>query len=557
MECCKKPPQPAIAASDDLLSYFLLYEPPDSPRDSSWMLAVRGVFKEAYSVLSSLLTTAAAEMIVQIYLARLGPEALSAGQWINNFKLLQNSFSAVLYALYPMLGGIIGKLFELTEKNSSYQIIQHQQKLFYTTIRHAIYCASLASLILAIPFWFSGSILVNWFRQDVAIARAAERFLRYYVLGLPAYSIGAALRPALATSGKRSWSAGINLAGLPLMWLLSAGLSEGLLGLPKIGIEGLAIAMAARNWFNFLMVAGVMLFSKPIDSMVYKSNQKKELAGLELKRVFDFRRDNWRDVRSGIRDLLSEGLPLSGRLLVEWASGFFTGVSYGLLDRRLVQINSAISAVLNFVLLPSMAFSNTASQLVRTDWGRGKQEEAFKFGKICILLSFCWAGLAALTLPWFSFGLIGILAKSSELHSQEFLRYLTPLFGLNLLSQCFDSVRLCSSGVSQGVRDLKKPFFISAVGMGLGVLISYLTGVRFRLGPYGVVLGSNVGTFLSGAGCLIACYQLIKKKIQRSKTTVNGSPVSYSQTCREVSMANMVNMADSEQKERVSVTSLL
>ena len=122
---------------------------------------IKALFFTSGTVVSGMLASTVADMITQVFMARLGKNELTANQWIGTYRLFQNSFSAPMNTLYGLLGDQLGVIHS---KNTEIEKQAARENMFRMA-QQGIYYAAASSVFVAAAFWFSGFILQKLFHQ--------------------------------------------------------------------------------------------------------------------------------------------------------------------------------------------------------------------------------------------------------------------------------------------------------------------------------------------------------------------------------------------------------
>jgi len=478
--------------------------------DYGWAVGV-----DAAPLFGTMLASLIADSIIQHFMNNLDVEPgasiylAAACQWVGTYKLVQTAMAQPTSALFSVLSKARGKAAKAVRAGDDVAKNKALQKYFRLTQQGIIY-SLWSSLLVSGAFYWSGSILQSQpFNENPNITDIVQKFLRWGIIGVPAFSYSAALRPYLLIFEKRNVVNWVNFLSLPLVFLLSYGFATGNLApvLPQLGLEGLAIAMAARSWLMAIVCSGYILrgSANPIVE-VKKDEHSKEfesiaLGSIKLSQVFHFKRENFFE---SMRQFLKTGLPLIGKLGVESATTISCAKWLGNIGPAALAVDSVGTATSNIVFLPAQAFSNAASQKVGTARGFGDRQLASCYGHTAVIVSATWAALwLGIMYPASRF-FAGIFLSSEDRDDPQVSDWLQRMMVLGMASQLFDSIRTASAGAYQGLtQNTIRVMILSLVGMIIiGLPVSYGLGLHTSLAPYGVYLGSVAGDFIAGVSCL-------------------------------------------------------
>ncbi len=571
-----------------------------------------GVIKTAMPIVAGMLASTATDIITQIYMAHLGPDELTANQWVMTYKLSQTALSAPMNALYGLMGEKLGAIHAAQAEKDK----KTAREAVFRMGRQGLYYAFVSAAITVAAFYFSGFALENIFHENKLITSMTQKFLRWYLVSVPAFAYGAVVRPYLNLFNQRGWVTALNLSSVPLVWFFSYGLSMGKMGLPELGLEGLAIAGAVRIWFNAIAFSLLIAFKKtpPVLKVSGKDLNVGEikLSGLfrfkledaksrKLRSEFlkfpfskfesrdfsalqDFLRESQQDLKtkslksifseimeqevdsespvnpvnmgvssihvdvqegnnvlpiadfktlmlsssevdelrqfliskeredlsyklppgSMMKEFLCTGLPLIGRLGVEWSSAFFGTGFYSWINKDAVTVASAVSTVSNLVFTVTQSFGNAGVQLIGTMVGAKDFSAAYRLGNISMMLSLIWAVAWCGITPFIANPVAQLFLGAEALSSPFVHDWLLPIMSLVVVGQVFDGLRYGAASAYQGLTKVTlNPMFASLFGMGLvGLLLSYELGVKVMHSPYGVAIGGIVGNAVAGSLCL-------------------------------------------------------
>ncbi len=535
----------------------------------SWELG-----KVAAPVIIAMLASTLADSIIQHFTDKLPKEdgaaddLAAACQWIGTFKLLQSALAAPTGALYSLLSNKLGEAAQAVRNNNSLLKEKAVSGLFQLA-QQGIFYAIWSSVLVSSLFYFSGFILENIFHENHQVSSIAQKFLRWYLLGIPAFSYAAAVRPYLCVLNQRKWVSVVNFLSVPLVFVLSLISSKNYFS-NFSGLEGLAITMAARSWFMAIICTVIILKNKvqikekleKIDS-ASKELEEIDLGIFKLSKIFS----NWCHAGffSSMKEFMTTGIPLTGRLGVEWASSFFNSVFYGDISKEALAVDSVMSSVLNFILMPSMAFASAGSQKVGVAEGAGDRNLAYRYGNASILFSLTWAALWVAMIYPLAKPFAQVFLSSAAFNNPLVTQWLPGLMLLGAASQLFDALRVSSSGAYQGkTKDTLKAMGWSFLGMGvIGIPLSYGLGLHTSLQPYGIALGTIAGDLVAGALCTWLWLDSFRVKVVQTGAAArpvaesNGSEGGYSmpgaagllqQQLLERHRVNSENSDDSEQK---------
>ncbi len=454
------------------------------------------VIKTAGPIMASMLASTAADMATQIFMARLGKDELTANQWAMTYKLFQTALSAPMNALYGLLGNKLGAIHAATTEEDR----QTAREAVFLMGQQGLYYALASASIVATAFYFSGFVLGRLFHENAIITGMAQRFLRWYLPSVLAFSYGSAVRPYLCVLNQRSWVSSFNYASVPLMVLLGYGFGLGGFGFPKLGIEGLALAAISRIWFNAIASTALIL-CKTTPAVLTVSGKELNIGEIKLSGLFKFKLAGSWDM---MKELLQTGLPLSVRLGVEWSSAFFGSAFYNLISSEALTVASAVSIFSNLIFTVTQSLGNAGVQILGTMVGAKNFEAAYRLGNISIILPLIWATLWCVITPFIANPVSKLFLGADAVNNPLVLAWLPSIMSLTVVAQVFDGLRYAAASAYQGLtKKTIQPMLSSLFGMGLvGLSLSYGLGVKAMKSPEGVATGAILGNFIAGSLCL-------------------------------------------------------
>ncbi|MDR1760566.1 MAG: MATE family efflux transporter [Fibrobacter sp.] len=161
-------------------------------------------------------------------------------------------------ALMPILGTIFMAITALSQAGASItsQYLGAESPRYARVTQTLVITGSLlvGTLMIAFVFPFS-SYIVSWIGLTGETALYAEDFLKIVAFGLPFRAWQTTLTALIATHGLTIWNLIGNAVTIICNALLNIVFLEGLLGFPKMGVKGVAIA-TALSW----LIAGTLLW---------------------------------------------------------------------------------------------------------------------------------------------------------------------------------------------------------------------------------------------------------------------------------------------------------
>jgi MATE family multidrug resistance protein len=242
------------------------------------------------------------------------------------------------------------------------------------------------------------------------------------------------------------------LAANGLNVFLDYGLIFGEFGMPRLEVQGAAIATVLSEWLY--MVAMIVPFLRPRVRRRYAT----EVRG---PRGADIRR------------LLRVGAPIGGQWWLEMISfAAFTTLVARMGDASMAA-SQAFVALLSISFMQAIGLSIAVSTLVGQYIGAGEPENADRAFRSGLKMAALLAGGIAVLFSAIPEALVGIFTDDPEV-----IRLGRPLMLIGALFQFFDAFGILADGALRGAGDTRWPFLIRlALAWGLFVPLAYWMGV--------------------------------------------------------------------------------
>ena len=295
---------------------------------------------------------------------------------------------------------------------------------------------------------------------------AAQAFLHAVRWGSPALTLFFCMRYLCEGMHWMRPTMILSFGGLLVLAPLGYVLTNGKLGFPELGAQGLGIASALMMWLQAVLFAGYLWFGK-------------RLAHLQLFSRFD------PPCRTAIADLLRTGMPIGIAILMQGSLFIVTSLLIGRLGSTFLAAHQIAVNLAQLCFMIPVAVAEATTVRVGHALGRGD----FKGVRQA-----AWAG-CVIVLATQSVSVVILLAGNeaiARLYSSDLA--VTALASTLLLYaaalQFPDGLQMLSAGALRGLQDTRVPMWIAVfcywgVGVPLGV------GLAFGLewGPQGIWSG--------------------------------------------------------------------
>lgn len=318
----------------------------------------------------------------------------------------------------------------------------------------------------------------------------AQAFLHAVRWGSPALSLFFCMRYLCEGMHWMRPTMIFSFGGLLLLAPLGYVLTNGKLGFPELGAQGLGIASALMMWLQALLFACYLW-------------RGKRLAHLRLFARFDA------PCRAGIADLLKVGMPIGIAILTQGSLFIVTSLLIGRLGSTFLAAHQiAVNLAQLFFMIP-VAVAEATTVRVGHALGRGDFKgvrQAAGAGCFIVLIA---QSLAVMIM------LFGNQAIASLYSSDVAVTALASTLLLYAAALQFpDGLQMLSAGALRGLQDTHVPMWLAifcywGVGLPLGCLMAF--GLEW--GPQGIWLGLitalTLATVLMGARFVLRSRQAI------------------------------------------------
>jgi len=428
----------------------------------------------AFPIMAGQLGQVMVNLADNLMVGRLGATALASVSLANAvFIIFMVLGIGISFALPPLVSQADGS-------NQREKISQYFKHSLLVNIGFSLF--SLSLILMGLP-------LLNHLGQDVEIIPFAGDYLTI---------TGWSLIPFMIMQTLRCYSDGLSNTLYPMIALISGnivniffnyGLIFGKMGMPKMGVEGAAMAsMIAR----ISMVAILVL-------LIYKNERLwKPLLNVNpfhyQKKIF--------------RKILSLGIPSSMQMFFEVTAFSGAAVIMGMLGKNpqaahQISINLASTTFLICSVIGMAATIRVGKQLGKESLS-GVRNAGFSAILQVVLF---------MTITAFIFLIGRDFLPRLYISDELVLEIAGTLLIMAAIFQIPDGIQVTVLGALRGVQDVKIPTIITFIAYWLvGIPVSYLTAMSLHWGPIGVWVGLIFGLTLS-AGLLTFRYHKLTKNI--------------------------------------------
>ncbi len=340
-----------------------------------------------------------------------------------------------------------------------------------------------------------------WLGQDVQVIVLTIHFLTI---------VAPSLLPCLWFQTLRHFTVGLKYPGpLLAITLISIALTLGLnyvlvfgkLGIPALGMTGVAITTAIVFFFSFFMFFLVVINNKTLS--VY----------------FNLKNFNFDQV--AITSVWKLGLPIAGTYASE--AGFFSILTLliGSMGVDALAAQTVINQMIYIIFMISAGISHSASILISEAYSVQEFQRAKRLGHIGLFIG-CIA-MFIIAIPYITVPeiLISWFISAEQSTQAPIMSIMVTGLAIAALLQIFDCLQNIGNGILRGIGDTVGPFKISIIGYWfVGLPAAYILGVTCSFSVYGVWLGLGIGLAFTALLLIYAFNRRLRKlsEIQISKS---------------------------------------
>ena len=432
---------------------------PITIRQNALYAEIREFFKLAVPLISAQVAQSATGFVDTIMMGRMGPDILAAGGLAAIiYIVIMTAFTGVVMGVSPLVAEAFG-----AGRRGRIQQISRQ----------GLWLA----LLVAIPAMALTGHLGVWMLrsgQDPVVVELADTYLRIILWSF---------LPMAGFTALRSTVSALSLAQ-PVMVTIVVGtlfnivgnyvLGFGKLGLPAMGLSGLAWATMLTWWGMFGALALYVRFHRAVRS--YK-----------ILHTF-----HWPQLRI-LKQLVWVGVPIG--IFSGLESGFFLTIML-LMGRLGTDALAAHQVVLQTIVVVFMVpLGISFATTVRVGQWFGKQDLAGVQRATGVSMGLTTVSMTVGSLAFLLFPkqLIGIYLDVNSPENAGIVALAMPLLTIAAITMVLDGLQKAVYGALQGVQDTQVPMVLNVVGFwGVGLSVGYGLGFSLGLGSRGLWIGQSV-----------------------------------------------------------------
>ena len=419
----------------------------------------------AWPLILSNLASSAISTTDVLMLGWLGPKPLAASALVVNlYNLLLLTGVGLSVAISPMIASAIGRRVEAVRESRR-------------SFRMGLWLVTLYAVPATLVLSFAEPIFLL-LGQDPELSRMAGDYNAIVMWALWPTLLGFACRNLLTAVGRAWVPLAVGVSGVALNALLNYGLIFGNFGLPRMEIEGAAIATLVTYSAMLLLQALAVL----------------RLPRLRLMHLFGHW---WRADWPRLRELFRLGVPIG----LTWAFevGVFSAAIYlmGLIDTVSVAAHVIALQIAALAFMVPLGLSQAAT--VRVGYGHGAGDPLWvaRAGRVAIGSALAFAFASAGVMWLFPRELASLFLDTSRPESAAVLALAVQFLLIAAVFQLADGAQVIGAGILRGLHDTRVPMLFAAlgywgIGIGAGAALAFWTPLAGRGIWIGLALGLTV-----------------------------------------------------------------
>lgn len=344
--------------------------------------------------------------------------------------------------------------------------------------RMGLWIAAAFCAVMMVPLWFIEPILLA-LGQDPEVSVMAREYMRI---------LQWSLFPALFILVYRSFLSALEFARIVLFATIAAaivnaivnyGLIFGNFGLPRLELQGAAIASFASSAMSLAILIGYSLW-------------KPAVAKYQLHVRL------WRADWSALREVASLGWPISLTVIAEVS--LFTGSSLlmGLIGVIELAAHGIALQLASLVFMIPLGLSAAATVRAGQAAGRRDLPNLRRAVMATLGIATLISAIGAVLFVVVPEPLVALFLDADKPDAAEVAAYAVPLLAVAAAFQLADSIQAVSAGLLRGIKDMRVPMILAIFSYwGVGMTAAWYLAFPAGLGGVGVWLGLAAGLALA------------------------------------------------------------
>ncbi|MGQ0551789.1 MAG: MATE family efflux transporter [Planctomycetota bacterium] len=333
-------------------------------------------------------------------------------------------------------------------------------------VQRGLLLAGLLSVPVGLIILLAEPVL-RWAGQPESIVPVAADYALWMIPSIPAFLAFVVLRPTLQAQHRMRPIVLVILLANLLNAALDWGFVHGRMGLPALGVVGVAMATSICRW---AMLAGLLALAWPALAPRLRPLQPNLL---QLRPLVG---------------MLRLGLPIGTQMLLEMGAFALVGLSMGRLGEAELAGHYIALNLASLSFMVPLGISIAASVRVGQAVGRGDHEGLRRAVRAALVL-----GAGVMLLFSVVFGLLPEALARFYTPDVRVVGMAASLLPLAAAFQVFDGLQVVCSGILRGTADTKVAMLLHLLGFWvLGIPLSFVLAFTLGYGPQGLWAGLAV-----------------------------------------------------------------
>ena len=450
-------------------------------------LEVQEFFKLAIPLASAQVAQSATGFADTIMMGRMGADTLAAGGLAAIiFLSIMVTTSGIVMGVSPLVAEAFGA---------------EQRHRIQQVARQGLWLA----LLVSIPVMIGTGHLDSWLShagQAETTVTLANTYLDIILWSLFPVAGFAALRSTIAALSQARPVMVIIVLGTIFNIIGNYILGFGKLGLPAMGLAGLALATTLTWWGMFIALALYVMLHP----------------ALKPYRIFH---DLHRLRPRILWELMWVGVPIG--LFSGLEMGFFMIITFwvGTLGTDALAAHQVVFQTIVVVFMVPLGISYATTVRVGQWLGRRDFEGLQQATWVSMGITTVFMAAASIAFLLFPKQIIGLYLDVQNPDNATIIALALPLLIVAAIAQVLDGLQKAVYGSLQGLQDTQIPMVLNVLGYwGIGLSAGYVLGFRLGLGSVGLWIGQSVAIVVVAGLFSWRLRQLIRQRKQRQKHAI-------------------------------------
>ena len=366
----------------------------------------------------------------------------------------------------------------------------------HDSIGHHVRQGFWVAIAISIPgtiFCFYGAHILALTDQDPRVLELGDQYLRTASWSFLPGMLFVVLRSYTSSLMRVKAVMVITFGAVGINAILTYGMVNGELGMPKLGIPGAGWSTTIVSWGMFF----ALVFYTAVSEKLKRYRIYQNLIDLDLTECWE---------------IIRLGLPIGGIALMEGGLFMAVAVLMGVISADALAANQVVINTIAITFMISLAVGEAAGIRVAHGVGAKNRTEARQSGILGLSIGVCVGSVAAIAFIFGSHLLAGIFLDIDNPENAEVIALCSTLFVIAAAFQLFDGLQAIATRALRGMKDVVVPMWIAGISYwGFGIGGGYVLGFVLGYGAEGLWWGL-------AAGLMLAAVLLSARYLKLSKT---------------------------------------